>query len=400
MVQTRRGGRRSTCSEPFDGVALVEEPRESQFLRILEALRTALIFCPVLLTWGGLLLAGRGYRGLLADDPSAANESFLKLWLSDFHGHSRFGLGGLSIATVVLLVLLIACSVTLTVRRDSEEDRQRHERQALLRRLQQALTLASLALVDHSANSSSALQHQVAEVAEGLSQVVDRTRDVTKRVTKSFQHIEGVADRLESTIQQADSVAQTIASSAAQVQDSIIDMGASFGATTEHMAQQHVKALTDSGIAVSQQLVSLQQGVSEALVSAGRNSATLASSAVESATAMRSIEQSIATTVNELGSRLPRSAPDCRALLAGCSRASVRRCRAWREASTRAARRWAGKSRQRPLGSSALRRSSCSTATSRWRCRSARSTPSASRSSRSTGGSTGFSKVTAGTLSS
>jgi hypothetical protein len=177
---------------PLDDVR--EESRSS---RRLELARTVLIFCPLLITWAGLYVAGKAYGALLGADPAAAQRPFLKLWLNGFDGRTRFSLDRLALVSTILIGLLVVVSVLIERRRQSDDARfeviGRRQRQ----RLRAAAVQAQLALVRHRLSSPARFREEITKSSKAFGAVAKQISSITTVVTTSLVDLGLVAERLE-----------------------------------------------------------------------------------------------------------------------------------------------------------------------------------------------------------
>ena len=130
---------------------------ESRSLLRSGSLRTILVFAPVLVTWVGLLFAGRAYAAMTAAGEGGDGESFLQLWLDGFGGRTALSLDRVAELAVLLISAAIAVSVATDRRHRADEQAVLLADQAHRHRLRAFVSRATLALAPHRSNAAEQL---------------------------------------------------------------------------------------------------------------------------------------------------------------------------------------------------------------------------------------------------
>jgi hypothetical protein len=229
--------------------------------RRLEIVRTVLIFCPLLVTWVGLFLAGRAYNALTNSDPEAARLPFLKLWLSGFHGRTPVSLQRMALVTVLLIGALIVVSILLDRRGDADVESGLREQQAKRAALRDASTDAMLALAKHRLASPERFREEITRSSAAFGQVVGQIRAITDVVTGSLRELGVVAERLEAatsssaeTVREVEDTADRMSGVLARVEESL--------SGTLHQVRQSIDA---SGELLAHQVASSNAEVDRAV---------------------------------------------------------------------------------------------------------------------------------------
>lgn len=114
-----------------------------------EAVRNALIFVPLILTWLGILDAANGFYQLARVDPVAAQQPFLYLWQDAFGGRSVFTLGNIALVDVGILSGVAILTAVLMRQAGQGAARERAAAARIELDLVSALFEADLALAEH-----------------------------------------------------------------------------------------------------------------------------------------------------------------------------------------------------------------------------------------------------------
>ena len=171
---------------------------ESPSAKRWEMLRTFLVFCPLIITWAGLYVAGGAYDRLLASKPDASRSAFLKLWLSGFEGRTPFSLDRLALATAALIALLVIASVCLERQRQRDDTRFRTVSNEKRHRLRAAAVQADMALRPFGSGSPERFREEMIRGSAAFGAMAAELQPVASEVRASLQALGDVAKRLES----------------------------------------------------------------------------------------------------------------------------------------------------------------------------------------------------------
>jgi hypothetical protein len=283
--------------------------QDSVVAQRLERLLSVLIFVPVLLTWIGLAAAGLAYRSLLAEDPTAAQQSFLKLWYSGFEGHTPLGLDRIAFLTIGILFLVILVSFLLNRQRDRDRARTDLRGRDLGRQLRTAVTRASLLLVDHRQSSPDQIRERIGAATDELGKVVQQSRDIAQLTTMSLEQmrtsldqVNVIAGKFDGSVQLSARAANTIASASERVSQSVIDLDSRIQQTFSELAAENAGALNKAADQMTEAVKGLSSGLEEPLSAVTDGSRTMAEAserARESMTAMHTGVSEVLSTFEQ-----------------------------------------------------------------------------------------------------
>lgn len=240
-------------------------PVERRSLLRSGSLRTILVFAPVLVTWVGLLFAGKAYAQMTAAGEGVDGQSFLQLWLDGFGGRTAMSLDRVAELAVVLITAAIAVSVATDRRQRADEQAALEAGQDHRQRLRAFVARTTLALAPHRSNA-----------AEQLGAHFERGLTELGRLVAETIRLHADTSALVATVRESSSTAITAAQAA---QDGGSQVGAAAtaltSAVTTAMAQhseliaadraQHTATLTESTSTLVQVMSEVKDGTASAM---------------------------------------------------------------------------------------------------------------------------------------
>jgi hypothetical protein len=282
-----------------DGASTTHE-QDSIVAQRLARLLSVLIFVPVLLTWIGLATAGLAYRSLLAEDPAAATQSFLKLWYGGFEGHTALRLDRIAFFTIGILLLVILVSFLLNRQRERDSAGADLRGRAFGQQLRAAVTRASLALVDHRQSSPDQIRQRIAAATDQLGNVVQQSRHTAQLTTMSLEQmrtsleqVKLIAETFETGVQLSARAANTIASASERVNQSVVNLDSGIRQTFSELAAENAAALTTSADRMADAVNGLSSGLEEPLSAVTDGSRTMADAAEMARNSMTAMDTGV-----------------------------------------------------------------------------------------------------------
>jgi hypothetical protein len=215
-------------------------------VEVLEALRTALIFCPVLVTWAGLFLAGRSYKLLVDADPAAAGEPFLQLWLNGFRGTTAFTLDLVALvvaATLSAIILLSFVIHAVDARHAEESERSAARREGQVRRV---ATSCSLVLAEPRTDPARFLVERLEATLDAIRGTTDDFRKVGVSVSESLGHARTLVGQLESAATASARASAPVAAAIDRVNGAVGDLAEMASYQLEDLRERSIAAVGDS----------------------------------------------------------------------------------------------------------------------------------------------------------
>jgi hypothetical protein len=155
---------------------------------ILDQIPGVLIFLPILSTWYGLQRATSAYRQSRGDS-ALAGMSFLEQWQTGFNGKLATWLYFDRVAswTLVLIVTMIGFSVWRSVAQRGWEARDVREREQLLARLANVISLVDFELAQYRMSDAAQLATYTAELRATVA-VISESNETARTIFESARH--------------------------------------------------------------------------------------------------------------------------------------------------------------------------------------------------------------------
>ena len=195
--------------------SIEDAPTESWCDRFLEYVPTALVFFPVLITWGGLSVAANAH-GRSQGDTALEGLSFLERWQGGFNGALPGFLTFDKIAYLTLgaIVLLILSVIVQSVCRKKAEFRNETERANLARRLTSVMTAVQFELGTVRLGSPARMAADLGAGVEHMREMNRLTRqsqqDVRTTLTETRENLRAAHSAIAVLKESTDTVTQVI----------------------------------------------------------------------------------------------------------------------------------------------------------------------------------------------
>lgn len=190
-------------------------PTEPRFGRFLDHLPTALVFLPILVTWGGLSMAANAH-GRSQGDTALEGMSFLERWQGGFNGAlpGFFTFDNIAYSTLSGIVLLIISVVGQSVYRKRAEAWAETERADLARRLTSVMTAVQFELgtvrLGSPARIAADLGASVEHMRETNRLAQQAQQDVRTTLTETRENLRAAHSAIAVLKESMDTVAQVI----------------------------------------------------------------------------------------------------------------------------------------------------------------------------------------------
>jgi hypothetical protein len=187
------------------GYPIPEEQEQEQGSRIpillssLGALRLALIFVPVCVTWLGISAAASQYRQEIARKPEIEGESFFLLWLQGFGGRLWISFEAMALVIATAVFCIIILSLTLEFIRYKHEHGTARSRNLLQEKLNAILTEAALHIASAQSSAPEHVLKELAGVAQGLQGLVLQVDLMTDKAVEAARTVSSAASVAEET---------------------------------------------------------------------------------------------------------------------------------------------------------------------------------------------------------
>ncbi|ABS03132.1 hypothetical protein [Kineococcus radiotolerans] len=229
------------------------------------SLRTILVFAPVMVTWVGLLFAGRAYGDMSAAGEATDGESFLQLWLDGFGGRTAFSLDHVAEMAVVLIAGAIAISVATDRRQRADEVGAANADEAHRRLLRGFAARATVALAPHRANAAEQLG---AHFERGLTELGRLVAETIRLHADTSALVATVRSSSETAIVAANAAntgGADVARAALELQTAVTAAVSSHGELIAADREQHTRTLAESTETIVGHLAQVREGTAEAL---------------------------------------------------------------------------------------------------------------------------------------
>ncbi|WP_432523971.1 hypothetical protein [Kineococcus sp. SYSU DK006] len=229
------------------------------------ALRTVLVFAPVMVTWVGLLFAGRAYGQMSAAGEAADGQSFLQLWLDGFGDRTHFSLDRVA----ELAVLLIAAAIAVTVATDR---RQRADEAAALaadtahrQRLRAFAARATLAMAPHRSNAAEQLGAHFERGLTELGRLVAETIRLHADTSALVATVRTSSEKAIVAANAANAGGADVARAATELQGAVTEAVTRHGELIAADREQHTRTLAESTSSLTSALAQVREASAEAL---------------------------------------------------------------------------------------------------------------------------------------
>ncbi|WP_380161806.1 hypothetical protein [Kineococcus sp. R86509] len=229
------------------------------------SLRTILVFAPVMVTWVGLLFAGRAYGGMSADGEAADGESFLQLWLDGFGGRTFFSLDRVAEMAVLLIAGAIAISVATDRRQRTDEVQAASADESHRQLLRGFAARATVALAPHRANAAEQLG---AHFERGLTELGRLVAETIRLHADTSALVATVRTSSETAIVAANAAntgGADVARAALELQGAVTAAVSRHGELIAADREQHTRTLAESTQTLVHHLGQVREGTAEAL---------------------------------------------------------------------------------------------------------------------------------------
>ncbi|WP_432484520.1 coiled-coil domain-containing protein [Kineococcus esterisolvens] len=229
------------------------------------ALRTVLVFAPVMVTWAGLLFAGRAYGQMTAAGDAVEGLSFLQLWLDGFGGRTFFSLDRVAELAVALITAAIAVSVA-TDRRHRADDEAGVAADAARRHALRALaSRTTLALAPHRSNAAEQLGAHFERGLTELGRLVAETIRLHADTSTLVGHVRSASSTAIEAANAASTGGEQVAVAATRLEAAVAE---AMGTHAEQIAAdraQHTATLRESTDRLERSLGQLEKASADAL---------------------------------------------------------------------------------------------------------------------------------------
>ncbi|WP_432535495.1 hypothetical protein [Kineococcus arenarius] len=239
--------------------------RERRSLLRSGALRTVLVFAPVMVTWAGLLFAGRAYGRMTAAGEAAEGLSFLQLWLDGFGGRTFFSLDRVAEIAVALIAAAIAVSVATDRRHRADDEAAAAADAAHRHRLRALASRTTLALAPHRSNAAEQLGAHFERGLTELGRLVAETIRLHADTSTLVAHVRAASTTAIEAAGAASTGGERVAEAATRLESAVTE---AMGNHREQIAAdraQHSAALRDSTDRLERSLGQLEKASAEAL---------------------------------------------------------------------------------------------------------------------------------------
>ncbi len=229
------------------------------------ALRTVLVFAPVMVTWAGLLFAGRAYGQMTAAGEAEQGLSFLQLWLDGFGGRTFFSLDRVAEIAVALIAAAIAVSVATDRRHRADDEAAAAADAAHRHRLRALASRTTLALAPHRSNAAEQLGAHFERGLTELGRLVAETIRLHADTSTLVGHVRAASSTAIEAAGAASTGGERVAEAATRLESAVTE---AMGNHREQIAAdraQHSAALRDSTDRLERSLGQLEKASAEAL---------------------------------------------------------------------------------------------------------------------------------------
>lgn len=150
----------------------LQDQRRSRSVRVIDGVRSPLIFMPIAVTWLGIWDASNAHDQLRIDDPEQAARPFLPLWQEGFDGLSIVTLGQIALVDATLIALAVILTFFLSI---ADESQQRKAAK-LSDRVHLALSEVELVIAPIALRSQEGVQEAFSRALGSLMQLDEAAR--------------------------------------------------------------------------------------------------------------------------------------------------------------------------------------------------------------------------------
>ena len=211
----------------WDGVSLHNalghpippEAAQSRFATQLGAVRVALVFVPLAVTWAGVSWAGWLYQRELARSPELGPQSLFRLWLTGFDG-AMPSFHVMAIIVAVAVFGIIALTV-LIARQEARAGEQRRQMQAMLNGL---LTESEVQLAVSRTGSPERFEAALTRTANDLSALAAELRSAAEIATTAMEGAVAATDAARGAADLTGQGAASLAASTSGLTSKVSDL--------------------------------------------------------------------------------------------------------------------------------------------------------------------------------
>ncbi|WP_432526124.1 hypothetical protein [Kineococcus mangrovi] len=229
------------------------------------SLRTILVFAPVMVTWVGLLFAGRAYGQMSAAGQAGDGESFLQLWLDGFGGRTFFSLDRVAEFAVVLIAAAIAVAVATDRRQRADELSAARADESHRRLLRGFAARATLVLAPHRSNAAEQLGAHFERGLTELGRLVAETIRLHADTSELVATVRSSAQHAITAAEAANAGGADVARAATELGSTVTRAVATHGELIAADRDQHTATLAESTRTLAEHLEQVRAGTAEAL---------------------------------------------------------------------------------------------------------------------------------------
>ncbi|WP_337063052.1 hypothetical protein [Kineococcus sp. G2] len=229
------------------------------------ALRTVLVFAPVMVTWAGLLFAGRAYGEMTEAGENGEGLSFLQLWLDGFGGRTFFSLDRVAELAVALITAAIVVSVATDRRHRADDEAAAAADAAHRHRLRALASRVTLALAPHRSNAAEQLGAHFERGLTELGRLVAETIRLHADTSTLVGHVRAASSTAIEAARAANAGGEQVAGAAQRLEAAVTE---AMGNHREQIAAdraQHTATLRESTDRLERSLGQLEEASAEAL---------------------------------------------------------------------------------------------------------------------------------------
>ncbi|WP_432544574.1 hypothetical protein [Kineococcus sp. SYSU DK002] len=229
------------------------------------SLRTVLVFAPIMVTWIGLLFAGRAYGAMSAAGEADGGESFLQLWLDGFGGRTFFSLDRVAELAVALITAAIVAAV-MTDRRQRLDEVSALQADESHRQLLRAFAArATLVLAPHRSNAAEQLGAHFERGLTELGRLVSETIRLHADTSELVATVRSSAQHAITAAEAANAGGADVARAATQLSGAVTEAVSRHGELIAADRDQHTRTLAASTQTLTEHLEQVRAGTAEAL---------------------------------------------------------------------------------------------------------------------------------------
>ncbi|NYD24609.1 hypothetical protein [Kineococcus aurantiacus] len=229
------------------------------------SLRTVLVFAPIMVTWIGLLFAGRAYGAMSRAGEADGGESFLQLWLDGFGGRTFFSLDRVAELAVLLISAAIVAAVATDRRQRVDDLAAAHADESHRTVLRAFAARATLALAPFRSNAAEQLGAHFERGLTELGRLVSETIRLHADTSELVATVRASAQHAITAAELANTGGADVARAATQLQGAVTEAVSTHGALIAADREQHTRTLAESTATLSEHLEQVRAGTAEAL---------------------------------------------------------------------------------------------------------------------------------------